>query len=104
MNNTNNLVILDKREYAELMKKAAVYDVYARKIAADKERNGYVSEYEAAMFVVDEPTVDVAEVMIALGLELEEDEQEEDTEDTEYAIPDKELEQIAALVEEEEEE
>ena len=83
-------VIITKSEYRELISKAAIYDAFARKIAADKERGGYISEYEQAMFV---KSVDIGEVIIALGISDE----DEDVIDT---IPDEEWEKIEKLAKE----
>ena len=80
MIDTKDLVFISKDEYITLVSKAAIYDAFARKLKADKDRNGYVSEYEQAMFVVDEPIIDVADVIVSLGLVCE-DEQEENTEE-----------------------
>ena len=51
MIDVKNLVFISKDEYEELVGKAAIYDALARKLKADADRGGYVSEYEHAMFV-----------------------------------------------------
>ena len=97
MTDTKDLVFVSKDEYIALVSKAAIYDAFARKLKADKDRGGYISEYEQAMFVVDEPTVDVVDVMIDLGLSCE-DEEEEDG-----IISDEVWEEIETMVEKKEE-
>lgn len=48
-------VTVRKHRYDDLLRKEAAYDAYARKLKADKDRGGYVCEYEYALFVEDEP-------------------------------------------------
>lgn len=75
MIDVKNLVFIHKDEYEELISKAAIYDAFARKIKADADRGGYISEYEQAMFVVPPKEVTNAEVMESLGLKYEDEEE-----------------------------
>lgn len=92
-----DLVFIHIDEYERLVRKAAIYDAYARKLQADKDRGGFVQEHEQAMFVVD--TVDVTDIMLDIVKGIE----ELDEEGMEEFFSDEEWEKIEELVEEEKE-
>lgn len=93
---TKNLVFVDKDEFERLVTKAAIYDAYARKLKADADRGGYVSEYEQAMFVVD--AVDVTDIMLDIVKNIE----ELDEEGMEEFFTDEEWQKVVEIAEEEE--
>ena len=97
MMDTKNLVFVHKDEYERLVRKAAIYDAYARKLKADADRGGYVQEHEQAMFVVD--TVDVTDIMLDIVKGIE----ELDEEGMEEFFSDEEWEKVIELAEEEKE-
>ena len=96
MMDTKNLVFVSKDEYEMLIGKAAIYDAYARKLKADADRGGYVSEYEQAMFVVD--AVDVTDIMLDIVKNIE----ELDEEGMEEFFTDEEWQKVVEIAEEEE--
>lgn len=91
-------VTINKDEYVELVRKAAVYDAYARKLNADKERGGFVCEYESAMFVEDPPKIDIMDLMREVAINM--GEESKDEEGLEEFFSDEEWEKIEELAEE----
>lgn len=94
-------VTINKDEYVELVRKAAVYDAYARKLTADKERGGFVCEYESAMFI-EEPKIDIMDLMREVASNMGE-ELEDEEEGLEEFFNDEEWEKVVELAEEEKE-
>lgn len=90
-------VTINKNEYVELVRKAAVYDAYARKLTADKERGGFVCEYESAMFIEDPPKVDIMDLLQEVEISTDEEE------GLEEFFSDEEWEKVVELAEEEKE-
>ena len=89
-------VTINKDEYVELVRKAAVYDAYARKLTADKKRGGFVCEYESAMFIED-PKIDIMDLLREVEISTDEEE------GLEEFFSDEEWEKVVELAEEEKE-
>lgn len=95
-------VTINKDEYVELVRKAAVYDAYARKLTADKERGGFVCDYESAMFI-ETPKIDIMDLMREVATTLDSEPTEESEEGLEEFFNDEEWEKVVELAEEEKE-